>query len=55
MIFMFSGFFFMAMGAVVSGVMFEFLSYPLQDSFVVESLFDAIGLGFIVYSIYGVS
>jgi len=43
-----------ALGALISGLLFEFFNFALEDSYTVESILVAAGLGVLVYSIYGI-
>ena len=54
MLFLSIGFCLIALGALISGLLFEFFNFALGDSYTVESILVAAGLGVLVYSIYGI-
>lgn len=54
MLFLSTGFILIALGALLSGVLYEFFNFTLEDSYLTESILSAAGLAIIVYSIYGV-
>jgi hypothetical protein len=54
MLFLSIGFCLIALGALASGLLFEFFNFALEDSYIVESILIATGLAVLVYSIYGI-
>ncbi len=54
MLFLSAGFGLIALGALMSGIMFEFFAFQIETSYIVESVLVAAGLALLVYSIYGV-
>jgi cyanate permease len=48
------GFVLIALGALLSGILFELFNFAIEVSYIVESVFVAVGLAAVVYSIYGV-
>lgn len=53
MLFLSAGFSLIALGALMSGVLFEFFNFELEHAYIAESVLTAAGLATIVYSIYG--
>ena len=53
MLYLSLGFSLIALGALLSGVFFEFFAFRIEDSYIVESILVAAGLAVLVYSIYG--
>lgn len=47
------GFTFITVGAVIEGILFEFLGFDIFGAHTVESILVALGLMAILYSIYG--
>ena len=53
LLFLAFGFIFVAVGAALAGLLFEFLSYDLTTVSVIEASTEVIGFSLIVYSIIG--
>jgi len=53
MLYLSLGFSLIALGALLSGVFFEFFAFQIEESYAVESVLIALGLAVIVYSVYG--
>lgn len=52
MLFLSVGFCLIALGALMSGLLYEFFAFRLEDSYAIESVLVAAGLAVVVYSIY---
>jgi len=53
MFFLSVGFALISAGAVAAGILFEFLSYGLEEVSIIEGIVQILGFGLIIYSIYG--
>ncbi len=53
MFFLSLGFALISAGAVAAGILFEFLSYGLEEVSIIEGIVQILGFGMIIYSIYG--